>query len=90
MAAAHKLAALERRNRERFYIAFSCWDGPPWGGYTGTFRKFAWPILFRTEELALAAAALLNPFQNTDAIPGRGRIKSFTIEKTHLRTRRTA
>lgn len=91
-----KWSTLLRRQNERFYIALSCkgaWDPTlrPWPSANGGYRRYVWPKLFLTREIAEQAAELLNPFKHGDTgIPGRGRIVSYTIEKTRLRPRVTS
>lgn len=89
--AAARLAAVVRAESERFYIALSCkgsWDPDlvQWGR-RGNHRRYVWPILFKTRELAESAAYALNPFRFSDAVPGRGRVVSYSIEKTRVRRR---
>ena len=93
---AAKWANLLRRRRERFYIQLTCkgsWDPKlpdrydrPFGGY----RRYVWPKLFPTREIAMQAAEILRPFRATAAVPGRGRVVSYTIEKTLLPERVTS
>jgi len=96
---AAKWAALLRRRRERFYIALSCkdsWDPDAlrWPGsgsdVRGAYRRFVWPKLFPTRKIAEQAAEILRPFRATAAVPGRGRVVSYTIEKTLLPERVTS
>lgn len=85
--AARMLRRFEEGQRTRFYIAFSC-AGSHTGQYPGSHRRYVWPLLFKTEDDAHEFANMVNPFRNVAAIPGRGRIKSYTVEKTVLQQRR--
>lgn len=87
---AAKAAAAERRSRERFYIQFNLKGAPVWQwhnrfGYgRWIWPRAVWPILFTTREEAEAAVETLPIFANADAIPGRARIRSASIEKILL------
>lgn len=78
--------ALHRAQRERFYISFSCAGSylPNHKGKRAPYMRFAWPILFKTADLAWQAIHVLPVFANQGAIPGRGRIKSVCVERTMI------
>lgn len=81
---ANHFAYVRRRNRERWYISFSCADSfiPNHKGNGAPYVRYVWPVLFKSRDLAETAVSVLPVFANRQAIPGRGRIKSVCVEKT--------
>lgn len=91
-ATAARFGSLQQKLRSRYVIALNCRGAylgrNKWGG--ARYIKYRWPLLFTSRVLAEQAAELLDPFKNKSAIPGRGRIVSYTIERVRLQTPRTS
>lgn len=79
-------SSVTRQNRERWYISFNCTNSfiPNYQGRRAPYVRYVWPVLFKTRDLAETAVSVLPVFANSEAIPGRGRIKSVSVEKTMI------
>lgn len=74
--------SLLRQERTRYCIQFNTADS--YDPATGKYWRSTWPILFHSRAQAELAMQTLPIFANADAVPGRGRIKSCTVERRML------
>lgn len=79
-------SSVTRQNRERWYISFNCANSyiPDYKGKRAPYVRYVWPVLFKSRDLAETAVSVLPVFANSEAVPGRGRIKSVSVEKTTI------